>query len=105
MGSKLSFKWNLYDIYVCKEYLLCIVYFIVESLTTVDASYFVRNCQSCTVNTFIVNVIRQRYMQTSDKGFFVVLIVISFVLNKCMLLGDTVNPLLLLYALIEVTIS
>ena len=39
MGSKLNCKWNLDDIYVCKEYLLCIDDFIVESLTTVDASY------------------------------------------------------------------
>ena len=41
MGSKLSLKCNLDDIYVSKEYLLYIDYFIVESLTTVDASYFV----------------------------------------------------------------
>ena len=30
MGSKLSFKWNLDDIYDCKEYLLYIVYFILN---------------------------------------------------------------------------
>ena len=56
MGCKLSFKWNLDDIYVCKEYLLCIDYFIVQSLTTVDVSYFVMNFQSRRMNAFIVNV-------------------------------------------------
>ena len=56
MDSRLSFKSNLDDIYVCKEHLLCIDYFIVESLTTVDASYFVMNFQSCAVNAFIINV-------------------------------------------------
>ena len=57
MGSKLSSKWNLEDIYVCKEYLLCIDYFIAESLITVDASYFVMKFQSYTVNAFIFNVL------------------------------------------------
>ena len=33
-----------------------LVILIVESLTTVDASYFIINFQSCTVNAFIVNV-------------------------------------------------
>ena len=49
-------------------------------------------------------VIRQWRMQTGDKGFFVALIVIIFVLNKYILLVDNVNPLLLFCALIEVNI-
>ena len=63
MGSMLSFKGYLDYIYFCNEYLLYVDYFVIEYLVTVDASYFVMNLQSCTVNAFIVNC-----MKTSDTG-------------------------------------
>ena len=49
-------------------------------------------------------VIRQRRMQTSDKSFFVALIVIFSAPNKCILLVHNVNPQLRFDALIEVAI-